>query len=224
MKILQRLSSFAFAFLLTAASVCCPAYALSGKGASFAASSAAMQAKLTKPYQIIVDKETQILTVLSKDDLGNYTVVERQMVCSTAKQGRTTPTGTFRISTRRRWLNSPKAHSREQYALRINGKIWIHSTCFTKYDSNTLERDSYEGLGTPASAGCVRLCVADAKWIFDNCPSGTVVKVMKSGGPAAQCVEPLPPLPSGATYDPTDPAVQPVTADPQDLTKAHPIP
>jgi lipoprotein-anchoring transpeptidase ErfK/SrfK len=133
------------------------------------------------------------------------------MVCSTGFTAGRTPVGTFKIGTKRRWLNSPKSNSHphlyEQFACRINGNIWIHSTCFHKSNPNTLERDSYLDLGQPVSAGCIRLSVRDALWIFANCLAGTSVKVLKSGGPPAVCVEALPPLPDGAAYDPTDPAV-----------------
>lgn len=163
----------------------------------------------SKYYQLIVDIETQVLTVLRKDDNGDYTVIDRQMTCSTARQGKRTPTGTFKIDVKRRWLSSPTYHTYEQFACRIyaDGKIWLHSTCFMKYDPNTLETDSYLDLGKPVSAGCIRLAVRDILWVYANCPSGTVVKVVKNGGPPAVCVTELPALPDGATYDPTDPAV-----------------
>ena len=60
----------------------------------------------------------------------------------------------------------------------------------------------------PATKGCVRLSVADAKWIYDNCKNGTKVEVYDSPDPG--------PLGKPATYqisenspfkgwDPTDP-------------------
>jgi lipoprotein-anchoring transpeptidase ErfK/SrfK len=162
----------------------------------------------SKYYQLIVDKETQVVTALRRDGKGDYTIIDRQMVCSTGVPPRTYP-GTFKISTKRRWLNSPPKNGRpqsyEQFACRFNDVIWFHATVFEKMDSKRLEPDSYLNLGKPVSAGCVRLCVRDALWIYSNCPAGTVVKVIKSGGPTPVCLEPLPPLPEGATYDPTDP-------------------
>lgn len=41
----------------------------------------------------------------------------------------------------------------------------------------TLSVQSFEALGTPASHGCVRLLVSDAKWIYDNCKEGTIITV-----------------------------------------------
>jgi len=63
-------------------------------------------------------------------------------------------------------------------------------------------------LGQPASKGCVRLSVIDAKWIYDNCANGTKVEVYDSPDPG--------PLGKPLTYkinanspfrgwDPTDP-------------------
>lgn len=37
--------------------------------------------------------------------------------------------------------------------------------------------------GTSASAGCIRLTVQDAKWIYDNCKSGTTVEFYSSNEP-----------------------------------------
>ena len=34
--------------------------------------------------------------------------------------------------------------------------------------------------GTSASMGCVRMTVEDAKWIYDNCKSGTAVEFYSS--------------------------------------------
>lgn len=158
----------------------------------------------SKHYMLIIDKETEIVSVMTMDGNGEYTVIDRQFVCSSGRTPGRTPLGTFKISTKRRWLNSPNYGVREQYACRFNDYIWTHSTCFYKYDPNTLEVESYLDLGKPVSAGCIRMCVRDAKWVYVNCPGGTVVKVIKSGGPAPICVEPLPELPAGATYDPTD--------------------
>ena len=48
---------------------------------------------------------------------------------------------------------------------------------YTEPDERTLAVNSFEQLGTPASHGCVRLLVSDAKWIYDNCAEGTIITV-----------------------------------------------
>ena len=40
-----------------------------------------------------------------------------------------------------------------------------------------MKTSSYRALGSRASHGCIRLTVADAKWIYDNCGEGTVVHI-----------------------------------------------
>ena len=156
-------------------------------------------------YYIIIDKQKQAMTVYTKGSTGKYDKLVRQMKCSTGREASFTPVGTFRMQAKHRWLNS--GDTKEQYASRVVGSILIHSTLFTDGNIRKLVRDSYNRLGRPASAGCIRLCVRDAKWIYSNCPVGTTVKIVTSGGPAITNLETLPPLKAGMTYDPTDTAI-----------------
>lgn len=97
-----------------------------------------------------------------------------------------------------------------QYSTQIVGHILFHSVPYNKkYDKSSLRYSYYNKLGTSASAGCVRLTVEDAKWLYDNCPIGTHVEFYDDssnpgplGKPAAQKI------PSNSSYrgwDPTDP-------------------
>lgn len=70
-----------------------------------------------------------------------------------------------------------------QYACRIVGSILFHSVPYEKKDKSTLEWWEYDKLGTKASLGCIRLTVEDAKWIYDNCVSGTNVEFYTSSNP-----------------------------------------
>jgi len=51
------------------------------------------------------------------------------------------------------------------------------------YDPSSLEYEEYDKLGTSASAGCVRLTVEDAKWIYDNCGTNTQVEFYQDENP-----------------------------------------
>lgn len=159
-------------------------------------------------YLIVVDKSTQAVSVLRQDDRKQYTVLVRQMRCSTGLKPNYTPVGTFRIYAKYRWIRAV-TNQYVQYACRFNNHILIHSLSYKRTDVKTMITQSYADLGKAVSAGCVRLSARDSKWIFDNCPTGTKVKVMKSGGPAVTAVEPIPELPAGQTWDPTDPAIPP---------------
>jgi lipoprotein-anchoring transpeptidase ErfK/SrfK len=47
-------------------------------------------------------------------------------------------------------------------------------------DSNkNILSDEAKKLGSPASHGCVRLNIDNAKWIYDNIPEGTPVNIYK---------------------------------------------
>jgi hypothetical protein len=62
-------------------------------------------------------------------------------------------------------------------------------------------------LGTAASHGCIRLTVEDAKWIYNNCSSGTTVIIYddkKNPGPLGK-PEAIA-LPTSVRWDPTDPS------------------
>jgi len=77
---------------------------------------------------------------------------------------------------------------------------------YQKPDPSTLFSNSYRNLGKRASHGCVRLCTRDCKWIYDNCPMGTQVRIVSAKGPAGSSI---PALKSGSRYagwDPSDPS------------------
>lgn len=69
----------------------------------------------------------------------------------------------------------------------------------------------YLKLGQPASHGCIRACVADAKWVYENC-NGSVIHIMDGKykaddvfkGPLGK--KPITPLRGAGNFDPTDPA------------------
>ncbi len=133
------------------------------------------------PYYIKVNYGAQVVTIYTKDDSGNYTVPVKAMVCST---GVATPkSGVYTIPRRWEWLGL-QGDVYGNYATQITGNILFHSVPYLrKYDPASLEYWEYDKLGTYASAGCVRLTVADAKWIFDNCERGTKVEFYSSSDP-----------------------------------------
>jgi lipoprotein-anchoring transpeptidase ErfK/SrfK len=125
-------------------------------------------------YYIKVNYEANVVTIYSEDENGNYTIPYKAMTCST---GTATPTsGTYKIDYKYRWLGL-LGGVYGQYCTRIVGNILFHSVPYlTNGNNGSLEYWEYDKLGTTASAGCVRLTVADAKWIYDNCGSGTYVE------------------------------------------------
>lgn len=162
--------------------------------------------KSDAPYLLKVNRKQNIVIAYAKDDNGDYTKPYKAMVCSVGLDG-ATPTGTYTTSDKYTWrLLSGNVYG--QYATRITGHILFHSVPYFTRSKSDLEYDEYNKLGQPASLGCIRLSVADAKWIYDNCPKGTTVTIYDSDQK-----EPLAkPTPihidtndSRRVWDPTDP-------------------
>lgn len=134
----------------------------------------------SKRYMLKIDTSMQrVYAYAWSTQSGSYSDLVRTMVCSTGKDATPTPKGTFTsTSPVARWGYFPKYDVWAQYLYRINGSILFHSVLYTDSNESSLISGSLYKLGTKASHGCVRLSVADAKWIYNNCPAGTTVKVV----------------------------------------------
>lgn len=159
-------------------------------------------------YLIKVNRILNCVTVYTKDSNGKYTVPYKAMACSTGKNIQNTPLGTFNTSSKYTWrLMVDGTHS--QYATRVYGGILFHSVPCYSPKKNQLEYEEFNKLGSPASLGCIRLTVADAKWIYDNCPYGTTVIIYddaNSPGPLGKpSVIKIPADSPNKGWDPTDP-------------------
>lgn len=129
-------------------------------------------------YKLMVDVANQITRAYTYDENGAYTVLVREMICSTGTSRNPTPLGTTIMPKKRaRWGYFPTWDSHAQYLTRIDSANAFHSVLYSAADESTLSVESFENLGSPASHGCVRLYVCDAKWIYDNCGEGTIITV-----------------------------------------------
>ena len=163
-------------------------------------------AQSTSPYFIKVNYNANVVTIYTKDKDGNYTVPYKAMVCSC---GTYTPkSGTYKTSNKYVWrplINNVYGH----YATRIVNKILFHSVPYTSSSNDALEYWEYDKLGQTASEGCVRLTVQDAKWIYNNCPSGTMVEFYSDSNPGPLGKPTSQKISSNVecrNWDPTDPA------------------
>ena len=120
---------------------------------------------------IRVNRKNCVVTIYDE-----YGAPIKAMACSVGRRGNETPTGTFFIQDHLAWayLDGP---SLGQYSSHFLTEYLFHSV-----PMHTLTRDPYKvsasdfnKLGKPASAGCIRLCIADAKWIYYNVPVGSTV-------------------------------------------------
>lgn len=138
-------------------------------------------------YYVKVNNTANVVTIYTKDSEGNYTVPVKTMICSI---GTATPkSGKYKLNgTKHRWHtlfgHTPGTYVYGQYTTAIVGNILFHSVPYTtKGNPSTLEYLEYDKLGTKASAGCIRLTVQDAAWIYNNISTGTIVEFYNDSNP-----------------------------------------
>ncbi len=161
-----------------------------------------VEAAGTSPYLIKVNRKMCTVTIYAKDSNGKYTKPIKAMACS---PGWETPLGTFKTPAKYRW-QLLMGDVWGQYCTRIHGGVLFHSVWYYERKESTLSNAQFNNLGTVCSHGCVRLNVADVKWIYDNCPLGTTVIIYDSNDPGP-LGKPETIKVSTATkmgYDPTD--------------------
>ena len=129
------------------------------------------------PYFVEVDVKNQVTKVFKPDENGEYTQLYKTFICSTGTVGYPSDVGVWTLTGRRAlWANFPQwGGGTAQYWTKINDSIAFHSVLYQEYDPMRLVKSSYNNLGNRASHGCIRLTVADAKWIYENCREGVQV-------------------------------------------------
>ncbi len=114
---------------------------------------------------------------------GNELV--RAMKASTGRPATPTPLGSFRLIGRGEWFYNPK--------YRAGGFWWVSFVPSGEYLFHSIPADGERRLlpeearllGQPASRGCVRLSLEDARWLYENAPAGTRVLIHAAAGPFA---------------------------------------
>ena len=154
----------------------------------------------TKKYMIKINKQQNVVTIYKQVKGKKYTP-HKAFICST---GAATPIGTFHLQEQLRWHLLNGGHY-GQYCSRIYRGFLFHSVWYHRLDKRTQSYVEYNRLGTKASQGCVRLTVADAKWIYENCPSGTKVVIYNSSVPGPLGKPKALKVSGFSGWDPTDP-------------------
>lgn len=162
----------------------------------------------TQKLRIEVNRALNTVTVYAYDsEKKAYNTPVIAFACSVGLPSTPTPTGTYHTDRKHRWkmLMGP---SWGQYATHFVNGIYFHSVAGSTQSVHNIKAYAYNKLGSAASHGCIRLCVRDAKWIYDHCAIGSTVYVYDNsnfsgplGKPATIKISP------DTDYDPTDPAV-----------------
>lgn len=156
---------------------------------------------------IEVNRRHCTVTVFAKDGKKGYIIPVISFACSVGKASTPTPRGTYYTDRKHRWkvLMGP---SYGQYATHVVGGIYFHSVAGSSRSVYNIKASNYNRLGSPASHGCIRLCVRDAKWIFDHCALKTKVKIFDSSSKGPLGKPKTIKISASTKYDPTDPAVR----------------
>ena len=103
---------------------------------------------------------------------GNWDL-QRMMDCAPGKSSTPTKKGRFTVGSKGYYFDSGSA--RCFYFTQFSGNYLFHSVLYSQTSSPQYVTDGT--MGRPASHGCVRLQLANAKWIYNNVPRGSKVYV-----------------------------------------------
>lgn len=103
---------------------------------------------------------------------GNWQL-NRMMDCAPGKSSTPTKKGRFTVGSKGYYFDSGAA--RCFYFTQFSGNYLFHSVLYYQNSRPTQVMDGRVGMGL--SHGCVRLKLANAKWIYNNIPRGTKVYV-----------------------------------------------
>lgn len=127
------------------------------------------------PYFIEVDVKNQLIKVFRRDANQEFTDLYKIFTASTGTAKYPSDVGTWTLNGRTaRWATFPTwGGGLAQYWTRINSGIAFHSFLYSS--NRSINMGSVNALGRPASHGCIRLTIQDAKWIYDHIGKGTEV-------------------------------------------------
>ncbi len=64
-------------------------------------------------------------------------------------------------------------------ASHVVGNVYFHAIAVGSQSHYALRASNYNKLGSAASAGCIRMTVADAKWLYDYAAVAVQLKLKK---------------------------------------------
>lgn len=120
-------------------------------------------------FRIEVDLSRQRLTVFYEGE------ILKEMVCSGGAPGSPTPPGEFTTVEKIEYSWIPRFEMGAYYWIRFFEDYLIHSVPFDENGEMIVEE--FEKLGSPASHGCIRLGLEEAKWLYETFPLGVKVLI-----------------------------------------------
>ena len=134
-------------------------------------------------YALIVNEYDNSVTAYTYVGV-DYIKPVRAMVCSTGKSKKTIKNDDlsyirYNIGEKSEWVELGDGKY-GRYATKISDDYSFMSTPYSDTSPNALIAENYNNIGKSVSTKNVLLSVADAKWIYDNCNEGTLVRVVNS--------------------------------------------
>jgi hypothetical protein len=132
-------------------------------------------------YLILVNKSRHLVNFY-QGSKGHWVNIKRNILCTIGKKSSPTKSGNFKLSLK---VTKNGKYGRKDfkgttafYAFRINAGNFFHSVLYRKGCSNPYTSSPVDAtLGKSISNSCIRLPLADAKFIWDNMKRGTRVVV-----------------------------------------------
>ncbi|MBE6054976.1 MAG: L,D-transpeptidase [Clostridium sartagoforme] len=121
------------------------------------------------PYLVYLNLDKQI-TYIYEGSNNNWELI-KEFNSSTGIDGKETPKGIFSVTNRGEWFFAEEFQQGAKYWVQFMGDYLFHSLPFDETQENIVDYT----LGEPASHGCIRLAVEDAKWIYDNITDDTKI-------------------------------------------------
>jgi lipoprotein-anchoring transpeptidase ErfK/SrfK len=118
-------------------------------------------------FRIEVDLSRQKVLIYYKDKLL------KEWICSGGIEEKPTPKGEFKTTEKGEYFWNPRYNMGGYYWIRFYKDYLFHSVPFDK--NNNMIQEEYNKLGTPASHGCIRLEVENARWLYEKLPPGVKV-------------------------------------------------
>lgn len=119
-------------------------------------------------YLIMVDRGAHMVYIFTGGQ-GNWSTL-KSFQCT---DGVSTPTGEFTVGSHTYHFGEEKGYTC-WYATQITGDFLFHSVLYNVGSMTDIQDGR---LGITASHGCIRLHIDNAKWIYENIPSGTKIVI-----------------------------------------------
>jgi len=120
-------------------------------------------------FRIEIDLSRQRLIIFYSDE------ILKELVISGGAPGHPTPLGEFTTIEKIEYSWIPRFEMGAYYWIRFFEDYLIHSVPFDENGEMIIEE--FEKLGSPASHGCIRLKLEEAKWLYETLPLGIKVLI-----------------------------------------------